>query len=682
MEDQESSPAAGLRIPKACEACRTRKVKCNGANPCKTCQQRNLPCVYRNFARQRRKKQQERRLADNLTLPDVGTAPEYEARSGRPKNSVMYGFHNSVSATHMTSPSCKVQLYYGPTSHFSLMQHIYRDLVSAPQAAQSLPQSEVEEAGAGLDLFSFRRIFFGSPAETHDSARTLSAADAATIFLPYDIAKTFLQRYLSSIYHLTKFKSREAFERQLDQLYTANVNAHAGPNVDRLLVLLSLACGALGTEHHGWGELLFERVKASSKDLDDVVNLQTVQLSLLMAHYQSEQGRPNSSFLHLGTAARKALSAGLHKDTPSNMEDTEGRQTTFWSLYFYETWICFHLGRPSSLSLNDIGIAQPDEPFLEILIHLSKAISRSANEIYGRRHESLLEMWRTARSIMDDIQCYDARMQEGLGYGLGEPPQLGSAGVQQTMLTTLYYHTILLTFRPFLIFRGKLRQHSKNANQPPEVPAWLNEACNCTLSAAQRTMRHLCEASAVNELVRELRYHGFFFGSACFTLIYDLLQDDNAATLHLPWIHACLQCLYTVQRSDPITSTITAIRTVLKKINPAYDLAPDQQTQGDFEPQDSISISARETSGVPLYNSQANTLSPSHLRGTFPDFGPPVLLNFEHNNFQDELRNGVDVIGNSPLDFTQSDIGWDLNFSTMDLEAFLSIYPTVDQQAF
>lgn len=287
MEDQESSPAAGLRIPKACEACRTRKVKCNGANPCKTCQQRNLPCVYRNFARQRRKKQQERRLADNLTLPDVGTAPEYDARSGRPKNSVMYDFHNSVSATHMTSPSCKVQLYYGPTSHFSLMQHIYRDLVSAPQAAQSLPQSEVEEAGAGLDLFSFRRIFFGSPAETHDSARTLSAADAATIFLPYDIAKTFLQRYLSSIYHLTKFKSREAFERQLDQLYTANVNAHAGPNVDRLLVLLSLACGALGTEHHGWGELLFERVKASSKDLDDVVNLQTVQLSLLMISFSS-----------------------------------------------------------------------------------------------------------------------------------------------------------------------------------------------------------------------------------------------------------------------------------------------------------------------------------------------------------------------------------------------------------
>lgn len=28
------------------------------------------------------------------------------------------------------------------------------------------------------------------------------------------------------------------------------------------------------------------------------------------------------------------------------------------------------------------------------------------------------------------------------------------------------------------------------------------------------------------------------------------------------------------------------------------------------------------------------------------------------------------------LDFTQSDMGWDIDFSTMDLEAFLSVYPS------
>lgn len=53
---------------------------------------------------------------------------------------------------------------------------------------------------------------------------------------------------------------------------------------------------------------------------------------------------------------------------------------------------------------------------------------------------------------MDDIQCYDARMQEGLGYGLGEPPQLGSAGVQQTMLTTCSLTSTLAIWLSLIFF--------------------------------------------------------------------------------------------------------------------------------------------------------------------------------------------------------------------------------------
>lgn len=34
--------------------------------------------------------------------------------------------------------------------------------------------------------------------------------------------------------------------------------------------------------------------------------------------------------------------------------------------------------------------------------------------------------------------------------------------------------------------------------------------------------------------------------------------------------------------------------------------------------------------------------------------------------------------GEDLLDFTQSDMGWDFDFSTMDLEAFLSVYPSND----
>lgn len=48
------------------------------------------------------------------------------------------------------------------------------------------------------------------------------------------------------------------------------------------MILLALAIGSMGTEHFSWGDVLFERAKASAAALDEVVNLQTVQISLFI----------------------------------------------------------------------------------------------------------------------------------------------------------------------------------------------------------------------------------------------------------------------------------------------------------------------------------------------------------------------------------------------------------------
>lgn len=40
------------------------------------------------------------------------------------------------------------------------------------------------------------------------------------------------------------------------------------------------------------------------------------------AHFQGEQGRPNSTFLYLGSAVRKAYSMGPHKDAHINVQST------------------------------------------------------------------------------------------------------------------------------------------------------------------------------------------------------------------------------------------------------------------------------------------------------------------------------------------------------------------------
>ncbi|CAL5871568.1 uncharacterized protein PFLUO_LOCUS5821 [Penicillium psychrofluorescens] len=282
MAETSTTAPSAWRIPKACQECRKRKIRCNGLSPCKTCQLRSTPCLYRDFIRQRKKRndaKSQQHVETSEREPRSRPVSPSLPQSGQ-SSTLMHDFPNSVSATHMASPSCQIQLYYGPTSHFSLMQHIYRGLVSNHPTQLPAPSGQVEEAGAGLDLFSFRRIFFGTP-DTHEAGRGPNAGEVSLTFLPYELAKLFLSRHLSTLYHLMPYRPKIDFEHVLDQLYNPSPSIHPD-TLTQAIILLALACGSLGTEYYAWGDVLFERVKASVAAFDDVVNHQMIQISLLM----------------------------------------------------------------------------------------------------------------------------------------------------------------------------------------------------------------------------------------------------------------------------------------------------------------------------------------------------------------------------------------------------------------
>lgn len=284
----------GWRIPKACQECRKRKIKCNGSNPCESCMLRNIPCLYRDFVRHRKKKHQDKHEIGPGSDPDAEPELNTRARfpdvnqpaslSGRRNSSMNYTFNQSVSATNMASTPRQVQLYYGSTSHFALLHVIYRDLMSSQTEQSNQSRAEVEEVGAGLDMFSFRRIFFGTPLETPETLRGGGGGygnGLPVMLMPYDVAKNFLGRFLSTFYYMVPFRPHDTFRRHLDQLYSPSPEA----NIDiwsQSMLLMALAMGSLATEHYAWGDILFERVKASIASLDDVVNLPSVQLSLFM----------------------------------------------------------------------------------------------------------------------------------------------------------------------------------------------------------------------------------------------------------------------------------------------------------------------------------------------------------------------------------------------------------------
>lgn len=368
--------ATKWRISKACQECRVKKIKCNGETPCQNCRLRSLGCVYREKARNRTRKVKPRTAAyesimshdamasSSLEPSDEGTnvppTPVAEDAASVAPAASAFGSersinNNSVAAAHRASPSCYLQLYYGPSSNFALLNEIYHQ-ISGTYPTDPASRAGVEEAGPGLDLFSHRRLFFGDFA---DNKRPASLAeDYSAMLINPETAHRLLERYLLTYWHGLPVMSKDSYRRRLDVLFQPpGIFDYDAP--ENIIIMLAVGLGASMTGEEAIAEFLFQKAKQGAAKLDEVVNIQVVQIHLMMislppcsrdkyaykyhGHFQSERARPNSSFLHIGTAVRKAIAAGLHKDANicpgQSDEDADQRRVMFWSLFFWETYV-------------------------------------------------------------------------------------------------------------------------------------------------------------------------------------------------------------------------------------------------------------------------------------------------------------------------------------------------------
>ena len=133
-----------------------------------------------------------------------------------------------------------------------------------------------------------------------------------------------------------------------------------------------------------------------------------------------------------------------------------------------------------------------------------------------------------------------------------------------------------------------------------------------------------------------------------------------------------------MREGDPIRSTISAIQTTLRRINPSYEWLPYPRAE------ESTTIPSQRLASIsqPLSNLDQQTWIPpnSTLPQTpfvnqqpalsSPQWNLPVLENPE--------TGGSGASSEDLLDFTQSDMGWNFDFSTMDLDAFFSTYQAAE----
>ncbi|OJJ98390.1 hypothetical protein ASPACDRAFT_122191 [Aspergillus aculeatus ATCC 16872] len=675
------------KISKACQECRRRKIRCDGLNPCSTCQRRNTVCQFRKRARVRQRpgtaipppsaqgpdapfgdleEARSQTLTESASVVDLaspGEKPkEHQHRPSEPPSHLYRDVHKSVSAREKSSSSDSVELYYGPTSDFSLLQHLYRRLyIHANPSAPQFSRGDTDEVDQGLDFFRIRHIFFGPTTAAPGSDQ----AEQPLLNLPSrQVCYSLMNRFLATHYNIVPFYLKSRYDQLLRALL-GDADNHPCSQVQKQIGLLAMATAAANTEHFEWGATVAEYCEAQSAKTEHIVSLETIQLGIMMAMYHLEYARSNFAYVVIGNACRKAFAAGLHRQQlRANSDDNQGtveRRHTFWSMYFIEIWTSFYLGRPSMLEFIKIEVSQPQDIFLSILLHFAAVMLKIVQQIY-RPQCAPSALWNSAIVVGREMAALHSKAQADFGIELDEPRISDPRGMRPTVLVTLYNFVSLLIFRPFLIIRGKLQhsqaETSESSSTPPQprpdIPGWLNDACHRCLNAAKSIILYICHIAASDSLLLELRFNCFYMENCLFVLLYDMASNPEKHTRNLPLIHEGLQFLTRMRPGDPVCSSITTIRRILHHLN--LDAGPGELVQDHHHQQHSPQLQGFNPSAPPPPPPPPLSLSQMAM-------GPGV---WEEQPQQHHLPLSSEPLGDPGLLAPSAGLQFDLDFSGAD----------------
>lgn len=335
------------KIPKACDPCRRRKTRCNGERPCQNCHGEPTACSYRTKARIRQRKvpappeSAASTTTGQTTRQDAIIAappPPPDCISGERDTCLDASGHDGVVATDANDS----QIYYGPSSNYTLAQHIRRIILHPPStpttAASGLATQDVSHV---LDVYMQRHLFFGPPQRADVFATPLLDGNIAiTDILPRPTATRFLDSFKLATLNLLPFFTCQSLDILLDKMYVGGSD-EALTSQRRALLLIVLAIGALSETDTRLAETIFLAAKKENELREDVVSLETIQFSLLVADYQINMGRATSAYVAIGTACRKFFAMGLTmvpNITHSHEAQNEQRRVTVWAAYFIDRY--------------------------------------------------------------------------------------------------------------------------------------------------------------------------------------------------------------------------------------------------------------------------------------------------------------------------------------------------------
>ncbi|RAL16891.1 putative C6 transcription factor [Aspergillus homomorphus CBS 101889] len=347
----------------SCEACRKRKVKCNGASPsCSRCATRGEVCVYSLAPTLSYTKQLEARVAQ---LEDALT----KLRSQQPPEPVgLKGTSPASAAGSSASPGFRTRIKEEEDDDQNLtrdfeglkVEHDGRISFHGPTSLFQLPSGVVSEAAS----ISHLAMHLEGRKErlVNNAWRERAYEQMATMPEPFQY---LLDSHWCWIQPLFNFVYRPAFTRDMKingpYFSEALLNAvlshsvrwcKAEPKIGPILE--SFEGGAQFSHRAVTG--LYDSLKAG------YIGIPTIQTLLILSAQECGRGNRTQAWLYSGMAFRMLDDLGISIDSrkyPDSAhlsdEDIEIRNRLFWSCYFWDKLICLYFGRSPTMQQSRVS---------------------------------------------------------------------------------------------------------------------------------------------------------------------------------------------------------------------------------------------------------------------------------------------------------------------------------------
>ena len=535
------------RVAQACDNCKRRKEKCDGAHPaCNLCRRRGREpeCRYTDGPV---RPARAHKLKSSVDLQEgIGNASDAEiavesllnlsgnrSNARTPRTDASHG----DPASHAPVPKLARLLrdgkgkfmYVGDSANLSFLQNIRR-LVKSSIGDCSLTTDPLRHA-----LVEAMPTTIQSPYSDRDSASDIKPA--------LKEAKDLVQQYLL------------ATSGVLDLFDPADMVEHLSAWADNVsketdftssIYYLVLAIAAQVRSNNGdetLAEAYFSRGRqlVASNFMDDP-SVFTIQSYALITMYMLTVCRRNGAFMNLGIAVRAAYALGLHRSDLSALFEARERRTRerVWkSLRILDIFLSASLGRPPATSEVDGGHVSWSKPSrdyedihidglsLSAMLRICFIFERILNEVYCRREvtahlvESISQQYREWT-----LEFPGSLKVDGLEEGDGSPYDAMHHKIGIAHLKTSYYWSIILLTRPFLIFKVSthLKQKRKEAlSEEQKLQSPTQTFADACVDSAVRSMDIVSDLIQTPGLPRRLPVlinavfvSTLVFGLACF----------------------------------------------------------------------------------------------------------------------------------------------------------------------